>query len=123
MAATAMSLAISTAEKSDHSRWRLGSVIWRGGSVISTGFNRVKNDPAIIENDKYFHCTVHAEVDALKNAGSAEGAKIFVARITRSGRLGLAKPCPRCEDAIREAGIKKVFYTDEKGQWSWFRVS
>lgn len=122
MTTTAMALAISTAEKSDHTKWKLGSVIWRGGSVLSTGFNRVKNDPSIVEDEKYFHCTVHAEVDAIRNAGDACGAKLFVARVTRSGNLALAKPCCRCMDIIRENGIKKVYYTDENGQWTFFRV-
>lgn len=122
MSCTAMSLAIETAHKSEHSKWKLGSVVWRGGSVISTGFNRVRNDPSVVEDEKYFMCTVHAEVDALRNAGSTDGAKLFVARVRRSGGIGLAKPCARCMDTIREHGIKRVYYTDDCGEWSYFRV-
>ena len=29
MTSTAMALAVNTAEKSDHDKWRLGSVVWR----------------------------------------------------------------------------------------------
>jgi len=117
-----MTLAVSTAEKSNHDKWKLGSVIWRGGSVISTGFNRVKNDPAIVEDEKYFQCTIHAEVDALRNAGETSGAKLFVARVTKGGNLALAKPCNRCMKAIKEHGIKRVYYTDSNGEWTFFRV-
>tara|TARA_R110000765_G_scaffold305984_1_gene399854 strand:+ start:171 stop:530 length:360 start_codon:yes stop_codon:yes gene_type:complete len=117
-----MALAVSVANKSAHDKWRLGSVVWRGGSVLSTGFNRVRNDPFVLEDEKHFHCTVHAEADALRNAGYSFGAKLFVARVTRGGNLALAKPCSRCMGTIREHGIKKVYYTDETGEWTFFRV-
>lgn len=117
-----MTLAVSTAEKSNHDKWKLGSVLWRGGSVISTGHNRVRNDPSVVEDEKYFHCTVHAEVDAIRNARDPVGAKLFVARITRGGNLGLAKPCQRCMETIKASGIKKVYYTDENGEWAFFRI-
>lgn len=122
MTMTAMALAISAAEKSDHEKWKLGSVIWRGGSVLSTGFNRIRNDPSVVEDEKYFHCTVHAEADAIRNAGDTIGAKLFVARVTKGGNLALAKPCLRCMEVIRDNGIKKVYYTDENGEWMFFRV-
>jgi len=119
---TARTIAVATAEKSDHDKWRLGSVVWRGGSVLSTGVNRVKNDPSVVEDSKHFHCSIHAEADALRNAGDTRGARLFVARVTRSGNLALAKPCSRCMEAIREHGIKRVYYTDENGEWTFFRV-
>jgi len=122
MTSTAMALAVSAAERSHHAKWKLGSVLWRGGSVISTGVNRVRNDPSVVEDEKYFNCTVHAEIDAIRNAGDPVGAKMFVARVTRSGSLGIAKPCDRCMKVIRASGIKKVFYTDESGGWRFFRV-
>lgn len=122
MSTTAMTLAVTAAEKSNHIKWKLGSVLWRGGSVISTGYNRVRNDPAIVEDHKYYHCTVHAEADAIRNAGNPAGAKLFVARITKGGNLGLARPCPRCMETIRQSGIKKVYYTNELGEWTFFRI-
>lgn len=118
MCATAQELAVEAAHKSDHDKWKLGSVLWRGGSLLSVGHNRVKNHPSVIEDEKYFHCTIHAEVDAIKGAGNPSGAKLFVARITRSGRLGLAKPCDRCMEVIREAGIRRIFYTCADGTWA-----
>jgi deoxycytidylate deaminase len=43
------------------------------------------------------------------------GSSIYVYRETKNGALGLAKPCPSCREAIREAGINKVYYTIETG--------
>lgn len=117
-----MALALSTARKSEHARWKLGSVIWRGGSVLSKGVNQIKNDPAVLETEKYYHCTVHAEVAALRSAKRPIGAKLFVARVTKSGGVGLAKPCDRCMREIAAHGIKKVYYTLDGGGWDYFRV-
>ena len=59
-----MTLAVSMAAHSSHDKWKLGSVVWRGGSVLGKGYNRYRNNPAVVEHEKYFHCSVHAEVDA-----------------------------------------------------------
>jgi deoxycytidylate deaminase len=117
-----MTLAVSMAGHSSHDKWKIGSVVWRGGSVLGKGYNRYRNNPSVVEHEKYFHCSVHAEVDALRNAGDTDGAKLFVARVTRGGNLALAKPCSRCMETIRDHGIKKVYYTDELGEWKFFRV-
>ena len=123
MSTEAMNIAIKAAAQSTHQRWKLGSVVLRGGRVLATGCNRKRNDPSVVENEKYFNCSVHAEVDAIRSTGDPCGAKLYVARVTKSGKIGLAKPCERCQDAIRGAGIRKVFYTDENGEWAFFKVS
>lgn len=123
MSSSAMALAVATAEKSDHVKWKLGSVVWRGGSVLSTACNRIRNDPDVVEDSKYFLCTVHSEVAAIKAAGDVSGAKLFVARRRRDGGLGLAKPCGRCMKVIRESGVRRVFYTDASGSWARLKVN
>lgn len=55
---------------------------------------------------------LHAEVDAiLKCRDLSRAHKIFVSRVTPGGKYALAKPCPVCEQAIKEAGIKEVEWT------------
>ena len=39
------------------------------------------------------------------------GAVVYVARKNRVGRLCNAKPCFRCESAMRSRGVKRCFYT------------
>lgn len=117
MSTTAMNRAISAAHLATHAKWRLGSVIVRGGSILGVGYNRSRNDPTVIEDEKYFECSTHAEVSAIKSTKNAKGAKLFVARLTPADNLALAKPCPRCLQAIKEAGIKKIYYTSSDGTW------
>lgn len=55
---------------------------------------------------------LHAEMQAILRARSDIYA-IYIARFDKNGSPKLAKPCPMCELAILEAGIKKVMYTVE----------
>lgn len=107
-----LELAIKTAEMSE-CRQRHGAVITKGGSVLSIGWNKLKNHPSVLpEKEILFHAGVHAEVDCIKKLGSsARGATIYIARINKGGEVRYSEPCKNCKRAIEQAGIKKVIYT------------
>jgi len=89
-----------------------GSVIVKGGRVISTGINKDRSHPLIVSSEHIKeHCSVHAEVDAIKKAKDTTGATIYVARVNRRGQTRDSRPCNRCYDAIKKSGIKKIIYT------------
>jgi len=50
----------------------------------------------------------HLEIDWSK-------VDVYIYRICRSREQGLAKPCPSCEMALREAGVKNIYYTTDYG--------
>jgi tRNA(Arg) A34 adenosine deaminase TadA len=54
---------------------------------------------------------LHAEIAALIKVRNGTPYKIKVERYDNCGNPVLAKPCPICELAIKEAGIKFVEYT------------
>lgn len=58
----------------------------------------------------YLHAEISSIVKAKKKINS-----IFVVRFLKDGGLAKAKPCRICELAIKEAGIKEVYYTSESG--------
>jgi deoxycytidylate deaminase len=89
-----------------------GSVIVKGGRVISTGVNKERSHPRIVSSEHIKdHCSVHAEVDAIKKAKDVSGATIYVARVNRRGEQRDSRPCSRCYEAIKSSGIKKIVYT------------
>lgn len=89
-----------------------GAVVVRGGSVISVGINKNRNHPTVVSSEHIkTHCSVHAEVDALRKVRNAKGATIYVARINKRGQDRLSRPCDRCHEVIKKAGIRKVIYT------------
>ena len=55
---------------------------------------------------------IHAEVAAIVRCKDLSKAyRIVVSRVDKKGKFRNAKPCPICESAILEAGIKKVEWT------------
>lgn len=55
---------------------------------------------------------IHAEIDAIVKCKNIDKAhKILVMRTLKSGRYGLAKPCPICADAINDTPIKEIEWT------------
>lgn len=104
-------------------KWRLVSVLVRGGNIYSIGYSRLLSEPHLCDfspSQPRPRVSEHAEVAALRNAPRASNGVLYTARIGRSHNVGLAKPCQDCQTAIIEANIKRVFYTinnNEYGVW------
>jgi pyrimidine deaminase RibD-like protein len=98
-----------------YKRWPLGAVIVRGGATQAVGYSALKTVP------QHPGSSVHAEAHALRRMNfDAHGCVMFVARKMRRGGVGMAKPCPECQQLIRASGIKRVVYTiseTEVGVW------
>lgn len=92
-----------------------GAIIVRGGSVLSIGINKWRNDFPLVstdnEDEKSFDISVHAEIDALSRVSNPRGATIYIARVNKKGQARMSKPCKRCAQALKDAGVSKVIYT------------
>ena len=86
------------------------------GKVISIGINSYKKT-----HPKQFRLAfsvglkekiyLHAEVDAIVKNKKRKAYRIVIKRFDFRGKETMAKPCPICQRAIEEAGIKIVEYT------------
>jgi pyrimidine deaminase RibD-like protein len=96
-------------EKARHRAHRHAALVYRGGALISQGTN---------------HDEVHAEVAALRRLWPShrEDTTVVSIRMTKGNKLGMAKPCPNCEEYMRLAGVKKVVYSDAMGQMITMRL-
>lgn len=100
----------------------LGAVVVKSGRVLAVGANRHRQtlDTAVnggVPRDAWSFC---AEETALKQIEDGAGATLYVARVTPGGNYGLAKPCKKCRNLIKEKGISRVVYTtrDQRtGEW------
>lgn len=120
-----LDLAIRIAESNeDYPKFRLGSVIYKGGRYLSVGWSKLHTHPSAIGDDEESRERVatHAEAHAISMCGDPRNATIYVARIGRNGKLGLSRPCRRCMDLIIQSGIKKVVYTASDSTYEEFRV-
>ncbi len=104
--------AVNLAEMSTHPQWKVAAILVKGGRVLSMGVNRYRNSPAKVGLEGVSY---HAEEVALKRAGDASGATIYVARVTRSGYLGLAKPCEKCQELLETHGVRRAVWTTQHG--------
>jgi pyrimidine deaminase RibD-like protein len=103
-------LALKLAYRTTTNRHRVGAVIVKGGKILGMAHNMG---------------TKHAEERALCAPWRSEvvGATAYVARPLYNKRMqvGLARPCEKCLQALRDAGITKIVYTVQ-GSWDWERI-
>jgi len=106
-------LAKRVSQRSDHHSHKIGCVIVYKNRVISIGFNRLCTHPKSIHK----HKSLHAEISALIGIPLEElkNCVAYVYRETKDGNAALSKPCEACEQALRMSGIKRVYYTVERG--------
>lgn len=90
------------AEASPHPRYRHGAIALKGGSIVGKGYN---------------HHGVHAEHSCLSGIwpNKRKGLVVWVGRITKAGQWADSKPCEKCEELLREAGVRKVIYSTGEG--------
>ena len=121
---TALKLAMTNAMLSEHDVWRLGALLTKK-APLSSGTNQMANDPKQVHASHVYGLGTHAEEMALRGATpeKTSGANIYVARATRGGNIGMARPCSRCMSAIIAAGIKKVFYTASPNSYGVLKVN
>lgn len=92
------------------------TVFDRKGKVLSISNNSYSKTHTIQASyakklgleDKIF---LHAEIAALIKCKAKSPFKIKIERYNKKGEPMIAKPCPICELAIKEAGISFVEYT------------
>lgn len=124
------------ATKSTFNRFHVGAVIVYKNRIIGRGRNSGKTHPMQqTYNEKYrrfnnndsgdfVRHSVHAEIAALCSVPYCIGkdvdwskVKIYVYRISpgRKRGYGNSKPCPACTAALRDHGVKQIYFTSNEG--------
>lgn len=114
----------SIATLSNH-RCKIGCVVVNGHKIISSGHNSAdKTHPVQARLDKnMFKCEcagyLHAETDALipliNNRIDLSKASIYVYRKMKNGEIGMARPCPRCIQILKQNGVRFINYSTNDG--------
>ena len=93
---------ISVAHKSPHIKNKHSTLVFRGGSLISSGYN---------------HGEIHSEVNALSKLWPSKRVNTTIVNImikTKSGNFGNSRPCEECLFFLRDQGVSKIVYFDSK---------
>lgn len=89
---------------------KVGAVLERGGRILAVA----PNSQGSMKHGGYLYSR-HAEGSVLLNK-NARGGSVYVYRSHQQTEAPLlAKPCDRCAQRLRDAGVKKVFYSTVAG--------
>lgn len=122
------------ANTSEFEHFHLGCVITYKHHILSTACNSYKTHPVQMRYNQRFRqfrqgskpCvhSLHAEIAALSTIPypiasqiNWHEVKVYIYRISvgRESQKGMARPCPACEQALRELGIRHIYYTTNSG--------
>lgn len=106
-------------------RPHIGCVAVYQGQIIGVGFNCNKTHP----QQKYYNRyriqsdsllpKLHAEISCLnqiKNLNiNFQKVKLYIFRIRDDQPYGMGRPCPSCIAAIKDLGIREIYYTTDNG--------
>lgn len=92
--------------------------------ILSFGVNSEKTSfyqykmrcKADVDNSKFIYDKTHAEIAAIKKISPSfndwNHVEILICSKKKDKTFRLSRPCPICERAIRDLGIKKIYYTN-----------
>lgn len=113
------------AQLSDYHKAPTGCIAVYHGNIIATGYNCNKTHPTqklynrFREQQNTLPPKLHAEIsciNSMKNLNiDFSKVKLYIYRIRRDQPFGLSRPCPSCMAAIKDLGIRDIYYTTNEG--------
>ena len=96
--------------------YRFGTILAKKRKVLSFGVNRPYETHT--RSEHYRFSSIHAELDCIIGVPEKDirGATMYVFRLSRGGKPGISKPCKHCEELLRRAGIRDVYYLDRNAK-------
>lgn len=110
---------------SDYRKIHIGCVAVYQNRIIGIGCNLSKTHPLQYRYNKYriqkdtLLAKLHAEINCINQIKNMDinfaKVKLYIYRVRNDQPFGLAKPCPSCMAAIRDLGIRDIYYTTNDG--------
>lgn len=123
-----MEKARQIAEFSDYGSVCHGCVAVYKGHIVATGFNTNKTHPMQLyynrfreSNDSELNLIpkLHAEINCLNQLRHFDidfkKVKLYIYRARKDRDYSLSRPCPSCMAAIKDLGIRNIYYTTDDG--------
>lgn len=110
---------------SDFAKIHVGCVAVYHGKIIGVGCNTNKTHPVqkyynqFRDSSETFIPKLHAEINCLnqiKNFNiNFSKVRLYIYRIRKDQPYGMSRPCPSCMAAIKDLGIREIYYTTNDG--------
>ena len=114
-----------TACISDYYKTHIGCVAVYQGNIIGIGYNCNKTHTIQKKYNRYRISSdsmlpkLHAEINCMNSIRHLDinfsKVKMYIYRIRKDQLFGLARPCLSCMAAIKDLGIKDIYYTTNDG--------
>ncbi len=110
---------------SDYPKIHVGCIAVYQGQVIALGCNRNKTHPVqkfynrFREDSNELLPKLHAEINCINqfkglNVNFSK-VKLYIYRIGNDRDFRMSRPCPSCMAAIKDLGIRDIYYTTNDG--------
>lgn len=103
-------LAIEAALKGQKRQFMIGAV----AQTPTGGWARAYNGIA-----RTITHAAHAEIRLIKHL--VPNCEVYVARVTRGGKIKIAKPCRACEFRLKMARVARIIYSTDDG-WDMIKL-
>lgn len=110
---------------SDFYKTQVGCVAVYQGYMLGIGCNSNKTHPVqqyynrYREKSDYMLPKLHAEINCINSFRhlniNFSKVRLYIYRIRKDQPFGLSRPCPSCMAAIKDLGIKDIYYTTNDG--------
>ena len=110
---------------SDYYKTHVGCVAVYQNQIIGIGCNTNKTHPIQKKynkfrvNDEQLLPKLHAEISCLNQIRNLNinfsKVKLYIYRIRKDQPFGISRPCPSCMAAIKDLGIREIYYTTNDG--------
>lgn len=96
-------------------KYKMAAGVFYKNRLVAVGLNQYKTHPIMLQgNYREGQVYLHAEADAIVKASKLvdlSQCHMHVVRVTKGGRLALAKPCLGCFHLLNIFGLKEVTWT------------
>lgn len=113
--------------QSDYHKEHVGYIAVYQGKIIGVGYNSEKTHPIQYHYNKYrnndryefFVPKLHAEINCINSIRhldiNSQKVKLYIYRVLTDKPYGISRPCPSCMAAIKDFGIRNIYYTTDDG--------
>jgi deoxycytidylate deaminase len=91
------------------------ATLLKKGKPLLTKRNSLKTHPLLKQHTKYPYLHAESAVIFALGIDKCSNLDLYVQRFRRDGRISMAKPCKTCMKIIKQANIRRIYYTNWSG--------
>lgn len=92
--------------------------------IISVGYNLSFKTHPLAKKYNHRFCSIHSELKCIKNfpypLDYLSKCYLINIRIMKNGKLGMAKPCIRCQRLLEDFDIRHIIFSNENGEFEYY---